>query len=141
VILVTGVTSAFANTHDRINERVTASFNRDFASAKNVSWQEETSYVKVTFSLSDNILFAYYTQDGDLMGVIRNMLSDRLPINLQAELKKSYSHFWINELFEMSTESQTTYYCSLESDTALVILQSDGSGHWIVYKKIRKNLA
>jgi hypothetical protein len=141
VVLISGFTSAFANKTENENQQVAASFKKDFQAAKNVSWQEETDYVKITFSLNSNILFAYYTKEGELMSVVRNVLSDHLPILLQTGLKKSYSRYWITDLFEMASENQTTYYCSLESENEILVLQSDGYAHWSVYKRIKKNIS
>jgi predicted small secreted protein len=135
VMLVTGATSAFANTKDGINQRVASAFHKDFNNAQSVSWQQETTFIKATFSLNNQILFAYYDQEGQLIAVVRNILSDHLPILLQAELKKNYSSFWITDLFELGTESQTTYFIRLQNANQVLILKSDGFGHWEVYKK------
>ncbi|HTQ27984.1 MAG TPA: hypothetical protein VMI35_07645 [Puia sp.] len=141
VVLVSGLTSAFANKTDAIDQRITASFHRDFEMAKNVSWQQENNYVKATFSLNEHILYAYYSKEGDLLALVRNVLSDHLPVVLQVELKKTYGGYWITDLFELSSDTQTTYYCSLESENEILILQSDGHAHWSVYKRIKKNTA
>jgi hypothetical protein len=137
LIFAVGLHSSFADKIETINQRVVASFHRDFDGAKNVSWQSTYTYYKATFSLGEHVLFAYYSQEGDLIAVVRNILSDHLPILLQADLKKQYKDFWITDLFEMATDQQTTYYCSIESAAQTLILRSNGDG-WTVYRKIRK---
>jgi isocitrate dehydrogenase kinase/phosphatase len=134
VMLVTGAVSAFANVTDGPNQRAVAAFSKEFCNAKNISWQQENKLVKATFSLNNQIMFAYYSQDGELMAVVRNILSDHLPILLQVELKKNYPNSWITDLFEMDSENQTAYFIRLENPEHTIILKSDGYDHWTEYK-------
>ena len=60
VMLTTGLTSAFANIGEEINKSAISSFNKDFLSAKNVSWQQQKDYAKATFSLNNHVMYAYY---------------------------------------------------------------------------------
>jgi hypothetical protein len=138
VMLTTGLTSAFANNADDVNKSAISSFNKEFLNAKNVSWQQNKDYSKATFSLNNHVMYAYYDGQGELMAVIRNILSDQLPIHLLTDLKNDYSKYWISELFEMATEDQTTYYSTLENADEKLILKSDGN-NWTVYKKEKKN--
>lgn len=139
VMLTMGLTNAFANKGEEINQWAMASFNKDFKGAKNVSWQQHKDYTKATFSLNNHVLFAYYNQEGELLAVIRNVLSDQLPIRLLTEIKNKYTHYWISELFEMATESQTTYYVTVENSDEKIVLKSDGFDKWLVYKKEKKD--
>jgi len=138
-VMLTGLTSAFANNADDVNKSAQLAFNKDFLNAKNVSWQQNKDYAKATFSLNNRVMFAYYNPQGELLAVVRNILSDQLPIYLLAEIKNDYSKYWISELFEMATEDQTTYYTTLENADERLILKSDGSNKWTVYKKEKKN--
>jgi hypothetical protein len=139
VILTTGLTSAFANKGEDVNQRAISSFSKDFLSAKNVSWQQQKDYAKATFSLNNQIMYAYYNQEGELLAVIRNVLSDQLPIQLLTEIKNNYANFWISELFEMATEDQTTYYVTIENGTERIVLKSDDLAQWKIYKKEKKD--
>jgi hypothetical protein len=140
VILMVGLTGAFANNGEEVNQKVAASFSKDFETAKNVQWQRQKDYEKATFSLNNQVLFAYYNENGELLAVIRNILSDNLPISLYSDIRKNYSEFWISDLFEMASEDQTTYYISLEKSDETLILKSVDHNQWVVYKKIKKNI-
>jgi hypothetical protein len=140
MILTVGLTSAFANTNDNVSEQVNKSFRKDFVTAKEVSWQKEVNYVKATFTMGNQVMFAYYNEGGDLIGVVRNILSDKLPISLMAELKKNYDNRWISDLFEMASEGQSTYFVTLENADETLVLKSNGSNGWSVYKKTKKNI-
>ena len=139
VILTVGLSSAFANKGEEINQLVAASFSKDFHSATNVQWQSQKDYVKATFNLNDQVLFAYYKESGELLAVIRNILSDNLPISLYTDIRKNYNEYWISDLFEMATEDQTIYYISLENSDETLILKSFDQNQWTVYKKVKKN--
>jgi len=85
------------------------------------------------------VMFAYYNESGELIGVVRNILSDKLPINLMTELKRSYNDRWISDLFEMASEGQSTYYVTLETADDTLVLKSNGLSGWSVYKRTKKS--
>jgi len=139
VILTVGLTSAFAKSNEDINRNAIASFKSDFSQATQVSWQEGKDYAKATFTLNDQVMFAYYSKENnELMAVVRNILSDQLPINLFTSLKKDYGSEWISGLFEMAKPDHTVYFATLENADQRVVLKSDGSNEWTVFKTEKK---
>jgi hypothetical protein len=140
VIMVSVFTQAFADKgkEKEVSQQATASFTKDFTTAKDANWEQYKNYAKVTFSLNGQVMFAYYNNEsGHLMAVARNILSDQLPINLMTSFKRDYSGYWISDLFEMASEGQTSYYATLQNAQETVILKSGGS-EWNVYKTERK---
>lgn len=138
VILIAGFTRANAGSLNDISQLATASFNQDFASAKNISWQQQKDFAKVTFTLNEQVMYAYYNNNnGELIAVARNILSDQLPINLMTSFRKEYSNHWITNLFEMASDNQTSYYATVESSDETLILKSDGND-WTLYKREKK---
>src|SRR5690349_14254396 len=121
-LLLTLVTSSFARTDEGTNEKAINAFKKEFATARNVQWEQGKDYSKATFTLNDQVLFAYYSEDGDLLAVTRNILSSQLPINLLADLKKNYNEYWISDLFEMAANDSTTYYVTIESADYTIVL-------------------
>ena len=137
-VLMMGVSAFAANNDDGIaNQLAVRSFKKDFVSAKNIVWEQKEAYTRATFSLNGQILFAYYNNNGELQAVVRNITSDQLPINLLASLKNEYNDCWITDLFEMSSDDQTSYYVTLETSEKKIVLKSTGSA-WEVYSKERK---
>jgi hypothetical protein len=141
MMLTVGMTSAFAKPKDDVSNQVAASFSKDFATAKDVKWQKSANYIKATFMLDNEVMYAYYNENGEQIGVVRNILSDKLPINLMSGLKKNYSNYWISDLFEMATESQSNYYVTLETADETLVLKSNGTNEWTVYKRTKKSNA
>ena len=138
MLLTTIVGSSFANRTDDNKNRAAASFKQDFASAKEVTWETSKEVVKATFKLNDQVMFAYYTESGELMAVVRNMVSGQLPINLLTNLKKNYQGFWITDLFEVSASNESSYYVTLESADNVIVLKSSGLNKWEVFQKEKR---
>jgi hypothetical protein len=134
--------SAFANGNDElVNQKTLAAFKSDFTNATHTTWEQKDGFIKATFSFNGQILCAYYDNDGQLKAVVRNIVSDKLPLNLLTSLKNDYADYWITDLFEISADNETTYYATVENAGKKVVLKSDGSAYWNVFSKEKKNLA
>jgi hypothetical protein len=138
-IFITGISSAFANDNkEEVDSKIIRSFQKEFAGAQNAQWVTTKDFVKVTFTLNEQVVYAYYGQDGSLLGVTRNILSGQLPINLLTDFKKNYSNYWITDLFEMAAKGENVYYLTLEDSDHKVVLTSNGANGWDVYSKNKK---
>ena len=133
----TGIT--YANDGGNINKQVIRSFNREFATAKEVDWQSAAEYSKAKFTLNGQVMTAYFSQSGNLIAVTRNLLADQLPITLFTDLKKNYSGYWITELFELAKDGETSYFITLEDGNSITTLKSVGTNGWELHKKLRKD--
>lgn len=138
MMLMAGLTSAFAKNDEGVNKQVQTSFSKDFNSASNVSWIVSKDFTKATFSMNNQIMFAYYDQNGELIATARNILSEQLPINLMSSLKRGYSDYWISELFEMDRDGVAAYYVTLENGDETMVLKSNSLNDWSLYKKAKK---
>jgi hypothetical protein len=132
------LSSTFANNEERINSKVANSFKKEFSQASDVKWHTGKDYVKATFKMNDQVMYAYYNAEGTLLGVTRNLTTSQLPINLLSDVKKNYSATWVTDLFEMANTDETSYYITLEDADQTIVLKSVGSNGWNVYKKERK---
>lgn len=139
LMLTLGLSSVFANNEEGISSKATASFKKEFTQAKEVKWETGKEFVKATFQMNDQVMFAYYTPAGELLAVTRNIVSNQLPFSLVADLKNSYKGTWITDLFEVAANGETTYYVTLESSDATVVLKSEGVAGWEQYKKEKKS--
>jgi hypothetical protein len=138
-VLMMGLSAFAAKTDETdVNQLAVKSFHKDFVNAKNIRWEQKTGYVKVEFTMNDQVLYAYYNNDGQMTAVVRNIVSDQLPISLLTSLKRDYSGFWIPDLFEIAADDQTTYYVTLENADKKIVLRSNGIDSWEVYSKTRK---
>jgi hypothetical protein len=138
-VLMMGLSAFAAKTDETdVNQLAVKSFHKDFVNAKNIKWEQKTGYVKVEFTMNDQVLYAYYNNDGQMTAVVRNIVSDQLPISLLTSLKRDYTGFWISDLFEMAADDLTTYYVTLENADKKIVLRSSGIDSWEVYAKSKK---
>lgn len=121
-----------------VTQKVLDAFNTEFTNAKDVSWTVTRDYYKATFIYNERYVFAFYTEEGELLAMTRYITSADLPLNLLTSLKKNYSEFWISDLFEMAKQDGTQYVVTLENADTKLILKA-GSGTWSVHQKIRKS--
>ncbi|MFT3825972.1 MAG: hypothetical protein QM731_18775 [Chitinophagaceae bacterium] len=139
-VIMMGIGSTFANNEKEINEKVASSFKNDFANATDVKWEKGKQFVKVTFTQNLQVMFAYYSEEGSLIAVSRNLTTGQLPLNLLAGFKKNYNGYWVSDLFEMVNGTDTAYYLTLENADNTVVLRSDGTAGWEVFKKTKKEV-
>ena len=138
MMLMAGLTGAFAKDDEGVSKEITSSFSKDFVSATNVSWNKQKDFIKATFTMNNQVMFAYYDENGNLIASARNILSEQLPINLLSNLKKNYGNYWISELFEMDKDGQASYYVTLENADETLILKSTSFNGWSTYKRSKK---
>jgi hypothetical protein len=137
-VFAIGMSSVLANTVDGVNEKVLNSFQKEFAGAKDMYWQKGDAFLKVSFTLNDKVLFAYYNESGEKLALVRNITSFDLPLGLQIELKQDYGQYWITDLFEFNGQEDSAYYVTVENADVKVTLKSSGMNGWIVYKRAQK---
>ena len=138
LVLTVGIGSSFARPTENVSQQAINAFKKDFASAQDVNWEINKETAKATFSISGQVMFAYYSQAGELLAVTRNIVSTQLPINLMADIKKEYNQYWISDLFEMASNNNTAYYITLQNGDQTVVLKSNGSAGWEVFQKVKK---
>jgi len=135
--LTLGTTYAFTG-EEPISNRALEAFRTEFNGATEVSWAAGTDSYKVTFTLNDQKLFAFYTTDGEFIAVTRYISSIQLPLNLQTNLKKMSGKYWITDLFELSDRDGTSYYLTLENADTKIVLRSTAGNDWSLYEKNKK---
>jgi hypothetical protein len=128
---------AFAG-ETNVNQKVLDAFKNEFTTATEVEWSAGFDYYKATFNYNGKYVYAYFNEDGEMLGMARNMSPIDLPLALQNNLKKSYEGFWVSDLFEAVKNENTNYYITLENADTKLVLKSSGNS-WNVYSKTRKS--
>ncbi|HXB29708.1 MAG TPA: hypothetical protein VNW49_07810 [Puia sp.] len=124
-----------------ISKNVINSFNREFANASNIQWEINANFVKAQFNVNDMVLFAYFNNSGELIAVTRFISPNQLPLELLTSLKKANSNYWVSDLFEIQTETGTSYFATLENADQKVVLKSEGINGWQTFQKEKKDNA
>lgn len=123
----------------KVNSAVIKSFQSSFKNASEVKWSFTETLYKANFSFNGQYVAAYYDVYGEMVAVTRNISSNQLPVTLQTVLKNDYKDLWVTDLFEVSDETGTTYYITLEDADTKLVLRSTGSLAWSVYQKQGKS--
>jgi hypothetical protein len=132
--------STFArNTDPTTPESINVEFSRDFAQAKNVEWEQTDNFYKATFDFNGKVLFAFYSDNADFMGVAYNLPSTKLPRSLQSTIEKSYANYWITDLFQYRTADADGFVITLENADKVVTLKSNGIHDWNLYHVVKKS--
>ena len=137
--LVIAITTlgAFAN-DENVNQKVLDAFKTEFTTAKDVEWSVGSNYYKATFNYNGKYVFAYYNENGELLGITRYLSPSDLPLTLQNNLKKNYEGYWVSDLFEASKDDATNYYITLENADTKIVLKSS-ENRWDIYSRIKKS--
>ena len=136
-IMITVTTTAFAG--EKIDQKVLDAFQKEFAGAKDATWQERNNFYEVTFEYNGERVFAFYNSKAELICVTRYILSTELPFYLQKSLKKNYADFWITDLFELSNEEGMSYYITLQNADNKIILESKDHSNWKLFREYQIN--
>ena len=121
-----------------VTPSILKSFNTTFNMATDVEWTTTENLYKARFVLNGQVVNAYYSTDGEMLAVTRNITSQQLPLTLQTKLKKEYGEYWITDLFELNNDAGTGYYITLETSENKLILQSVNN-NWSLYSKTKKD--
>ena len=135
LLLTVGISSSFATPTDGRNEVINASFRKDFKKAQLITIEVGKNYTKLTFKMNEMVMFAFYSDNGQLLAVTRNITTNQLPIQLLLRMKKDYANFWITDLFEFNGDGTSTYYLTVENADSSVTLRSNGYDSWEVYDR------
>jgi len=130
--------SAFAKEERTVSPKVLNAFNTEFTTAQEVEWTVSSDYYRADFDMNGQKVSAYFNEDGDLMGITRNISSAQLPVSLQNSLKKNYGNYWISNLFEVAKNNGTSYYVTMEDGDKKIVLNSTAGSDWHIFKKDRK---
>ena len=136
--MVFTLSSAFAN-EETVKKEVLNAFRSNFSNASEISWTISDTYYKAAFTLNDQKVFAFYSLDGQFLGLTRYISSLQLPVKLHNSLMKNQKGKWITDLFEVSNEEGTSYYITVENANTKLMLKAGGNNDWSVIKKSDKS--
>ena len=128
--------AAFAG-EENVSPVVLDAFKEEFSTAREVEWTVGKNYYKAAFVYNEKHVFAWYSLEGELIGLSRYISPADLPAKLQSNLKKNYSDYWISDLFEVTKDEGNAYFITLENADCRIVLKSTGLS-WIIYQKTKK---
>lgn len=134
-LVVAGLgSSAFATDVTKVSSKAQTSFESKFGNATNVQWIAREGYNKVTFTLADEQVEAFFATDGDLIAFSRNAAFKSLPLAAIQKIKKEYAAYTVKETIEFEQNEEKSFYVSLENGDKKLILEVSLFGNVSIYR-------
>jgi hypothetical protein len=137
--VVVGLTSFAADI--KVNQRVLAAFQKEFATATNVSWEvlKNEDIYHASFVYANEIMEAYFSAEGEMIAAARHITQEKLPLLVAKSLREQFGQYQFKQASEYMTAETTSYIVHLENAKALVSLRVYNTGNTEVLKKIKKS--
>ena len=139
-IVLTILSSYFAKAHTLPGEIAPAaitSFNMSFKNASNSEWTVLGEIYRVKFIYENQLVYAFYDEQGERICVGRIISLQQLPPTLKTGFKKYESDYNVAEVFEISNDDVVSYYITITNNGNKIILKSRGIFNWSVYEKTK----
>lgn len=135
LILIISGTAMANNDAKKVNYQILQNFSLNFRGAEQVEWTVKKDLVKASFAWYGEKVEAFYSTEGEFLGLTRRIELQQLPSAVKRSLKKAYSEDQILESIEFEKEGITKYYVTLNTDKGKQILEVDLDGTISLYKK------
>ena len=144
LILVASLILIFSASYAKGNNnpvpvKVSSMFSSDFSYANNVHWEVMDGYYKASFIEHGKTLYAFYTTDGEFMGLATYISTDRLPATLRSVINEKYSGYWITDLFHSDINNTQGYFITLENADRKFMLKAEENKSWSFYSEVKKS--
>lgn len=135
---VVGLSSSYANEDVKVSKRVLSAFQNDFNSAVNARWSLEQEFYKVSFINMDMQVEAYYDEEGALVGSVRNLSFEQLPLAIIHEFNRRFESAPVKSVVEITNVEGTSYRIWTEKGNKNYKLRATASGEIAVIQKTKK---
>ena len=136
-ILLTAAT-AFAHTTTLPSPGVEEIFKKEFAGAENVVWAQQDNYQKATFILGTYRVVAFFNEDNEFAGCIRNILYDQLPMIVTKSVDKKFPGADLLEISEITNSEGTSYLLRVEVKNKQLKVKINSDGNITETEKLKK---
>ena len=113
-VMLTIGASAFANNLPEGIAKAVATFKKEFSTAERVEWSEDNGYAKASFILGGTRAIALFNSDGELLGSMRDLVYNQLPLQVISSLEKRFAGSAIFDIRELINGDGTRYKFTLE---------------------------
>lgn len=135
LVLIASGTAMANNDAKKVNYQILQSFAVNFRGAEQVEWTVKKDLIKASFDWYGEKTEAFYSTEGEFLGLTRRIELQQLPSAIKRSLKMSYSNEQVVESIEFEKDGITKYYITVLSDKGKQILEAELNGTIAVYKK------
>ena len=138
ILFTVGCSVSYATGKDKINPKVTAAFQREFAGVGDVNWTVSENIIKANFLYNNVRTEAYYNEDAELVGTARNVLFNQLPLAVIKGVNERFGSVPVYEIVEYTCNGETIYSMTAELASKKLKIKASVSGNIWVERKIKK---
>lgn len=136
--MLLGSATIFAGTPPEVNQKVLKAFEETFKDPQNVTWHEFTNFYEVDFNQEDIKTEVRYDSEGNIIGTTRYYFEKQLPPHIISKLKKKYPERSVYGVTEIYTESDLTYYITMQDDKNWFTVKANPLGFLEQTEKFKK---
>lgn len=136
MMALTAVT--FANVSVDPDPEVTEAFKKEFPGAQLVNWTQQGDYQKATFILAGHRSIAYFDQANEMVGCMRDIFFDQLPIVVMKAIDKKFPAADFCEVREINNADGTSYLLSVEQNKKKYKVKLTPEGSFTSIEKVNK---
>jgi len=129
LLLTVVASTAFANKDNNPGPGIEEVFKQEFTGAENVSWSQQENYQKATFVLRGHRVIAYFNDDNELAGCIRDIFYDQLPLTVMKAIDNKYPAADVQEVREITNIDGTSYSVSAELNNKKYKIRISSAGN------------
>jgi len=139
-VITTMLTSAalFATTPPEVSQKVLKAFAETFKEPKDVVWHEYENFYEVGFKQGEIKTLVRYDADGNITGTTRYYFESELPPIIVSRLKQKYPDRSVYGVTEIYTESDLSYYVTMEDEKNWYTVKSNALGNLEQTEKFKK---
>ena len=131
--------SSFAMEPAKVSPVVKAAFENDFSRASKVSWEKADDFYFASFTLSNLVVDAAYTEAGALIGTSRRITAEQMPLSISLAIAERYEGYQVDKsVVELTFEGVTRYYVTVSNESQQLKLKCLGNGELEVDRKTKK---
>jgi len=135
-IMAFGLTT-FAQEGTVVNDKVKESFQKEFAGAQSVKWNDTGDYQMATFVWSGSLVQAFFNTGGELEGYARNVLSEQLPLSVTIALDKRFHDAFVSDILEIINPEGVFYRFTIETTSQKFHVKTNTEGKILQMIKIK----
>jgi hypothetical protein len=113
-VLAVSAATLFAADQPVSNPKAQENFKKEFNGAQSVVWSTDGDYAKVSFLFGGNSTVAWFGENGELVGSVRDLSFNQLPLTVMTSLERRFPQAATLDVREISNTEGTRYKVSLE---------------------------
>lgn len=122
----------------KVSKMAIASFENEFKTAKQVSWEVSDDFYFAHFILNNEELVAAYNEDGTASAVSRYIDFDELPLSINMEIEKKYAGYKkAGRVMEVVSGGQTNYFFTIFNEKKALRIKTTTDGYLDVIDKMK----